>query len=55
MIVVTNTYLPTLKKLKTTGEQKPIANTGAGDVAYYTTRRREPTPYEDEEDEEDEI
>lgn len=39
MIVVTNTYIPAFKKRKTTGvkkkDQKPIADTIAGDQAFY--------------------
>lgn len=39
MIVVTNSYIPTgfTKKLPVKKGDKPIAETGAGDLAYYTT------------------
>lgn len=40
MIVVSNTFIPYLKRHKPTDkEQKPIANTEEGDVAYYTTKK----------------
>ena len=38
MIVVTNTYIPAIKKRKTTKkDQKPIADTVTGDQAFYVT------------------
>ena len=40
MITVSNTYIPESKRRRTTGDKeqdKPIAKTEAGDVAYYTT------------------
>ena len=38
MIVVSNTYIPALKRRKAgRRDNKPIADTAAGDVAYYTT------------------
>ena len=38
MITVSNTFIPSFKRHKTADkDQKPIANTEAGDVAYYTT------------------
>lgn len=36
MIVVSNIYIPTLNK-KLRKDQKPIADTAVGDIAYYTT------------------
>lgn len=38
MITVTNTFIPTRKRTKKDGEDKPIAVTEVGDEAYYTTR-----------------
>lgn len=37
MIVVTNKYIPGLKPKSIKKDQKPIADTDAGDLAYYTT------------------
>ena len=36
MIVVSNTYIPALKRCKSSSEKKPIADTATGDVAFYT-------------------
>lgn len=38
MITVSNTYIPSLSKRKESPDQKIIAETDAGDIAYYTTR-----------------
>lgn len=51
MITVSNTFLPAVKRRKTsTKEQNPIAKTDAGDVAYYNTSGHH---YSDESDDSD--
>lgn len=51
MIVVSNTYLPARKKGVHLPKEKPIANTEAGDVAYYITKKIRPPTFYDDDDE----
>ena len=37
MITISNTFIPSIKKRKLIKDQKPIASTAAGDVAFYNT------------------
>lgn len=59
MIVVSNTYIPALKRKRGgKSDQKPIAKTEAGDVAYYTTKnmggnKRGLSRFFDEDDDDD--
>lgn len=52
MIVVSNTFIPALKRKRgAEKEEKPIADTAAGDVAYYVTKKPSQTIFHDDEDE----
>lgn len=53
MIVIRNKFIPTKKNARKSQKEKPIATTEAGDEAYYSSRRVEPSSFFADPDDDD--